>query len=449
MEQHNIFPNDFLWGVATSAFQIEGATNEDGRGSSIWDDFCRQPSRVNNNDNGDIACGHYHHYQKDIDLIKNLGVKAYRFSIAWPRIFPEGEGQVNSLGLDFYSRLIDGLLEKDIIPYITLYHWDLPSSLQKKYDGWFDEKITSAYEQYVRTIAKNFGDRVKNWITHNEITCFTRLSCQQGRQAPGSKRPVREVNQMVHHSLVAHGKAVLAIREEISEPVKIGLVQNIASPWPVYHTKEHLSAAKKAFYAHNQDVLFPLLTGKYDQRAYEKLYESLPEHTEEEMKLINTPIDFIGYNIYFGFPVMAADNEESFEVVDTPATNHRNFMNWPVFPKCIYYGLTHSRDFFPNMDIFITENGMPCDDKELPNGEIHDLDRLEYYRTHLEMCARAIKDGCPLKGYFAWSLMDNFEWAEGYSKRFGLYRVNYSTLERKLKLSGKYYQHVIEKNAVL
>ena len=448
MKQHNVFPKDFIWGVATSSFQIEGATHVDGRGASIWDDFCRQPGRVLNNDNGEVACGHYHRYIEDIELIKKLGVNAYRFSIAWPRIFPEGEGRVNSLGLDFYSRLVDGLLENNIIPYITLYHWDLPIALQKKYDGWFDKNIINAYEQYVRTVTNAIGDRVSHWITHNEITCFTRLSCGEGKKAPGTKRPIQEVNQMVHHALVAHGRAVLAIREEISRPVQVGIVQNIASPWPIHHEEEHLKAAKKAFYIHNQDILFPLLTGKYDKLTYEKIYQSLPEYTQEEMKLISTPLDFIGYNIYSGSPVMAAENEASFKIIDIPTTYHRNHMDWPITPKCIYYALAHSRDFFPNQDILITENGVPCDDKESPDGEIHDIDRLEYYRTHIEMCARAIKDKCPLKGYFAWSLMDNFEWEEGYSKRFGLYRVNYDTLERKMKLSGKYYRRIIQENTV-
>ena len=416
MKTHHTFPNDFVWGVATSSFQIEGATYKDGRGPSVWDDFCRLPGRVSENNDGVVACDHYNRFEQDVKLIKNLGVNSYRFSISWSRVLPKGEGEINSKGLDFYSRLVDALLKEDIKPFVTLFHWDLPSYLQTKYNGWLDKKIIRFYERYVKVVTNALGDRVSDWITHNEIMCFTRLSHQKGcYHAPGIELSLKQISQTVHNALVAHGAGVNAIRAYSKLNPKIGLVDNSNCFWPIYDSEEHVEAAKKAFYAYNQDILFPILTGEYDEKAYKKTLKELPDYTSEEMQLIGTPIDFIGYNIYQGSPIKSCDNEKGFEIVEPSKSYPRTFMGWTISPKSIYYGLMFSRHFFPNHDVYITENGMAADDVQQKNGEVHDLDRLEYYRSYLEMCSRAIKDGANLRGYFAWSLMDNFEWSFGYS----------------------------------
>jgi beta-glucosidase len=443
------FPRDFLWGAATAAYQIEGAYNEDGRGLSVWDTFSRRPGKILNNDTGDRACDHYHLYRQDVALMKDLGLNSYRFSISWPRIFPEGEGRINLKGIDFYSRLTDELLKAGIEPLATLYHWDMPQALEDKYGGWRSKDVSKIFADYSAFITEKLSDRIKLWSTMNEIPCFTFMAHALDRHAPGGIEPRKITNQTVHNALLGHGMAVSAIRASVKNKISIGLVDVPSHTWPVYETKENIEAASKAFRDRNQQILFPLMTGKYGRGFIDLEGNDMAGYTDEEMKLIGQKIDFIGYNVYYGDPVRASGNEAGYEIVPLPESYPKSDMNWGVSPRALYYILKHSQEYFPGVPMYISENGMACKDTETDNGEILDIDRVEYLRTHLEMCSKAIQDGIDLKGYFLWSLMDNFEWAWGFTKRFGIIRVNYSSLKRTVKLSGKYYSEVIRAGKVL
>lgn len=443
------FPKDFLWGASTASYQVEGAFNEDGRGLSVWDKFARRPGKTLNNDNGDRACDHYHLYKEDVALMKELGLNAYRFSIAWPRIFPEGEGKVNLKGIDFYSKLVDELLKAGIEPFATLYHWDMPQVLEDKYGGWRNKEVSKIFADYSALMADKLSDRIKFWSTMNEIFCFTTLAHAFDVHAPGKIESSKVINQTVHNALLGHGLAVSAIRASANNKVSVGIVEVPAHTLPVYDSKEHIAAASKAWSDKNQQILFPLMTGTYSRGFSNRAGKDMADFTEEEMKLISQKLDFIGYNFYYGDPVRASDNEAGYEIIPITKSYPKSEMNWGITPKALYYTLKHSRDYFPDVPMFISENGIACDDNETDEGEILDIDRLEYLRTHLEMCSGAIKDGMNLKGYFLWSLMDNFEWAWGFTKRFGIVRVNYANMARTVKLSGKYYSSVIKAGRVL
>ncbi|MBI4979915.1 MAG: beta-glucosidase [Spirochaetes bacterium] len=443
------FPKDFVWGAATASFQVEGATEEDGRGKSTWDAFCARPGKVVNNDTGERACDHYHRIKDDVALLKNLGVNAYRFSLAWPRIMPAGEGKVNSKGLDFYNGLIDELLRANITPYVTLFHWDLPLALEEKYGGWKSKETAKRFAEFAAVVTQKYSDRVKNWMTINEIMCFTIMAYRDDRHAPGGKENAKTVNQSVHNALYGHGLAMQAIREHAKTKPRVGLVENLATVWPVWHSDEHIAAAKKAFRDMNLSRLFPVFEGGYDEAYISKLGPDAPGYTLDEMKVIGAPMDFIGYNIYSGTPVRHADNEAGYETVPVPADFPKTDMGWPITPKTMYYTMQFTKEYFKDIPVYITENGMAAADVERDNGEVLDLGRLEYIRTHLEQLSKAVNEGMNLRGYFVWSLMDNFEWAFGYTKRFGIVRVNYATMQRTPKLSAQYYSDVIKANRVL
>lgn len=442
------FPTDFIWGAATASYQIEGAVNEDGRGLSTWDVFCDEPGRIKDGESGAVACDHYHRWEDDIALMKELNLLAYRFSLAWPRILPEGDGAPKAAGIDFYNRLIDGLLEVGIEPWITLFHWDLPYSLQQRFGGWRSRETVDRFADYAALCGKKFGDRVKNWFTMNEITCFTHLAHADDHFAPGGKLSNKEVNQTIHHALVAHGRAVRALRETVTGP-RIGLVENLRAIWPLYEDAEHVEAARAAFKDLNAQRLFPHLTGRYDENAFRQEYGELPDVNDGDMEVISSPVDLIAYNYYFSQPVIPADGEKSFRILPYPKDYPQTDMGWDISPRGLYWTLRFSQSYFPDKPIYITENGQAAQDTEERDGSVWDIGRLEYYRAHLEMAARAISDGVNLRGYFAWSLMDNFEWAAGYSKRFGLTRVNYRTQQRTVKASGRFYADVIKANRVL
>lgn len=448
------FPNDFLWGAATASIQIEGGANQDGRGKSVWDTFCEKPGYIIDSSNINIACDHYNRWEQDIDLMKDINIGSYRLSIAWPRILPNGEGKINTKGIDFYNRLFDKLLENGITPYVTAFHWDLPQALQDKYGGWASKEVSKIFGDYVEILGNNFGDRVKNWCTVNEIICYTALAHKDGKHAPGGVSKSKLTAQTTHNALLGHGYAVQALRKTVKDAF-VGIVDNPTSPWPIYETEENIEAARKAFIDMNPHVLEPILTGTYNKTTF-PYYSGvdgkgdLPDYTEDEMKIIQEPIDFLGLNYYQGPAIRAANNERGWEVITPPKKYPRNNLKWPITPKGLYWLLNFSYEAFgKKIPLIVTENGIATDDIVEKSGEIHDLDRLEYYRNHLEQCHRAIKNGVDLKGYFAWSLMDNFEWSEGYSQRFGLYRVNYATQERTLKLSGKYYSEVVKNNSLL
>jgi beta-glucosidase len=446
------FPKDFIWGAATAAYQIEGAGNEDGKGESTWDAFCKLPGKIMNNDDGMTACDHYHRAKDDIDLMKELGLQSYRFSMAWPRIFPNGKGFLNKKGLDFYSKLVDDLLAADITPYITLFHWDLPQALETEYGGWRTKEVSQYFADYAAVVARELHDRVSNWITINEIGCFTIEAYQKGRHAPGGQENQKTVNQTVHNALLGHGLALQAIKKEGGSKMKVGLSEDVKACWPIIHEKEHIDAARIAFSEYNAQILGPLMNGCYDEKVYTRRFGPLPDYTEEEMKIISTPQDFIGYNIYTGAVFRAVENNTglgSYENIPYPSDYPKTHMDWDISPKSIYYAIMYTKDLWGDIPVIITENGIAAQDKEEANGEVLDIGRLEFIRTYLEMCWRAVNDGGNLKGYFAWSLMDNFEWVFGYTRRFGLYRVNYRSMERTLKLSGKYYAKVIKANKVI
>lgn len=442
------FPEGFIWGAATASYQIEGALEEGGRGVSTWDTFADRPGKVINGESGDGACDHYNRWEQDIKIMKELGLKSYRFSIAWPRIFPEGTGEPNQEGIDFYNHLIDGLIEAGITPSITLFHWDLPQALQDQYGGWKSKEVSKIFADYAAFCGKTFGDRVKTWFTINEIICFTIVAHDEDRHAPGGLEDIAVTNQTIHNALLGHGLAVRALREVCPEGTKIGLVENLQTPWPLTDSKEDLEAVRQAFHDLNQFILFPVMTGKYDEKLYKKYRKKLPEFTQEEMEIISTPTDLIAYNIYTGSAVRSADNEQGWEYLKMPKGFPVSHMGWPIAPQSIYWAIMNTRHFFGDIPVVIAENGMAAEDEEQPNGEVMDLDRMEYFRSHIEMCGKAIQDGGHLKAYYAWSLMDNFEWSFGYSKRFGLVRVNYRTQQRTIKQSGKFYSSVIKNNAV-
>ena len=440
------FPKDFIWGTATASYQVEGAVDADGRGTSTWDTFSRRPGKITNNDNGDIACDHYHLYKEDTAVMKSLNQNAYRFSIAWPRIMPEGEGKINQKGLDHYRRMIDHLLEAGIEPFITLFHWDLPQALEDKYGGWRSKDVSKKFADYSAIVVKEFADKVKYWTTINEISCFTILAHNEDRHAPGKFEPAQVVNQTVHNALYGHGLAVQAIRANGGPNAKAGLVENLHIVWPVYETLEHIAAAKKAFYDKNQNILFPVFTGKYSDEYLRQTGKDKAVFTDDEMKIIGSKLDYIGYNMYSGPAVRAVEQKPGFEIIPFPADYPKTKMDWPLSPKGLYWILKYSREYFGDIPTYITENGMAADDSETANGEILDLGRVEYLRTHLESVSRAASEGIPVKGYFIWSLLDNFEWALGYGQRFGLVYVDYATQKRTVKDSGNWFAQVVREN---
>ncbi len=442
------FPKNFTWGAATASYQIEGAANKDGRGKSTWDVFCEEPGRVSNGDSGAVACDHYHRWKSDIALMKELNLQAYRFSLAWSRIFPEGDGPPNRKGVEFYDSLIDGLMEAGIEPYITLFHWDLPWSLQERFGGWRSRETVNRFADYASFCAQKFGDRVKNWFTINEIICFTHLAHNEDRFAPGGKLSDKESNQTIHHALVGHGMALQAVKAARPD-AKAGLVENINAVWPLYETTDNVAAARKAFHEGNQQRLFPAMTGQYITKLYEAHNGPIPEIADGDMEIIGTQADFIAFNFYQGTPVIATDNESGWKEVSLPEDFPKTDMGWPITPKGLYWSLKYGAECFPGIPLYITENGIAQADIEERDGSVNDVGRLDYYRRHLEACSMAIAEGVPLNGYFAWSLMDNFEWADGYAKRFGLIRVNYHTQERTIKASGRYYAECIRAGRAL
>jgi len=441
------FPRDFVFGTATASYQIEGAAQEDGRGESIWDRFSHTPGKVRDGHTGDVACDHYHRVDEDIALMKALGVGAYRFSIAWPRVYPTGEGKVNPAGLDWYSRLVDKLLAAGITPYATMYHWDLPQALEDKYGGWRSRKTPQAFARYADTIVQTLGDRVRHWMTLNEMPCIIFLGHRTGMHAPGAQEPPKVINQIQHHCLLAHGHGVRAVREH-GRGAEVGLVHNAPTYVPVYETPEHIEAARRAFLGSNV-MLSEMAHGEYPEWWLKEIGADRPKVTAGDLELIAGATDFIGYNIYGGTLVEAADNDKGFRVIEFPSSYPQALAAWIKFvPQALYWGVRWLHEEFGHRKVFISENGCAMVD-EVAEGKVLDTDRLQYYRLYLQAAARAVAEGLPLAGYFAWSLMDNFEWAEGYNHRFGLHHVDFQTQRRTRKLSGDYYAAVIKARRVL
>jgi len=431
--------SEFIWGVATSSYQIEGAANEGGRGQSIWDTFCKVPGKVANFDNGDIACDHYHRYKEDLDLMKWMGVKAYRFSVAWPRVIPDGVGRVNEMGLDFYDRLIDSLLEREIAPWLTMYHWDLPEALQLR-GGWNNREVVEWFGEYAEMLTSRFGDRVKNWMTLNEPLCSAWLGHLYGDMAPGIKDLQTALN-VSHHLLMSHGLACQVIRSNVSE-ANVGIVINVTPAVPATDSQEDSNAAQLADGFDNRWFLDPVFGRAYPADVIDTLGAS-PEIHSGDMKLIAQDLDFLGVNFYFRQTVAADQNSKPLPIRSVNRENvKRTAMNWEVHPQAFEEILLRiSKEYSPKA-IYITENGSAWND-EVINGEIIDDERIDYLARHLDVMRSAKNQGAPILGYFAWSFLDNFEWAYGYEKRFGLIYVDYKTQKRTPKKSAFFYRQLL------
>jgi len=441
------FPEQFLFGTATASYQVEGAVAEDGRGESIWDRFSHTQGKIRSGHTGDVACDHYHRFKEDIALMTQMGVNAYRFSIAWPRIIPDGEGRVNQKGLDWYARLADALRGAGIEPCATMYHWDLPQALEEKYGGWRSRKTVEAFGRYAEVIVRHLGDRIRHWMTLNEMPCIVYLGHKEGRHAPGAHEPENVLNQIKHHCLLAHGLGVRAVRQ-FGRGGKVGVVHNPSIFVPVYEEPDHIEASRKAFSDRN-DFLHAMAWGRYPERWLDSAGKDAPAIQQGDMELIGAKTDFIGLNVYGAHFVSSADTSEGYRVLPTPEGYPRAYAQWiTVVPQALYWAVRWACTHFNWTKAYITENGCAMDDR-LVDGEVHDLDRVQFYRLYLQAAARAVCEGLPLAGYFAWSLMDNFEWAEGYHHRFGLYYVDFETQRRIPKASARYYAVCIRSRRVL
>ena len=451
------FPADFRWGVATAAYQIEGAASEDGRKPSVWDTFSHTPGHTKNGDTGDVACDHYHRFEDDVKLMAELGVKHYRFGLSWSRIIPEGRGAVNEKGVDFYRRLTDALLKNGITPHATLFHWDTPQALEDRYGSWRSREIAKDFADYCSATVGRLGDRITHWMTLNEIFCFTYKSYSVGEvpeHAPGLiVKSRQEILQTVHHALLAHGMGCQAIRAASPKPCEVSLVVNFDPYIPVIETPENIEAAKKAFVAeeHNGTVLVPALTGQYNPRAIEKLGANAPKVQAGDMEIIGQPLDLLGFNNYTGSYVRAADNADGYEVLPLPKEYPKIQMPWLNYlPESLYWGVRMISEALGKKDlpICITENGCATEDEVTEKGEVLDLTRILFLRAYLQNAQRATSEGYPLVGYFHWSLMDNFEWPWGYTRRFGLTHVDFKTQKRTPKESFRWYQQTIKDNRI-
>lgn len=454
------FPNDFIWGTATSSYQVEGASNLDGKGPSIWDAFVSIPGKILNGETGNIACDHYHKFKEDIQLMKDMGVKAYRFSIAWSRVMPTGKDAVNEQGIQFYSDLIDELIKADIEPWVTLYHWDLPLALQLEDDGWLSDTIPDYFAAYSDLCFSRFGDRVKNWITLNEPWVVAILGYGQGVFAPG-RISTSEPYQAAHQLILAHGKAVKVYREKYShQNGKIGMSNNCDWREPLTNKQEDIDAAERALLFFVGWFADPIYKGDYPSVMRERLGERLPTFSEEEKLMIKGTSDFFGLNHYTTMYAAQADenvietnvygNGGISEDQDVDLSLDKDWkltlMNWAVVPWGCKKLLDWIDERYDHPSIYITENGCAYPD-EIIDGKVNDQDRLEFYKGYLKACQEAIESGVNLKGYFAWSFMDNFEWASGYEKRFGLHYVDFETLKRTPKNSALWFRKVLENNS--
>lgn len=446
--QRRSFPAGFAWGAATAAAQIEGAASADGKGLSNWDVFARVPGKVAHGDTPEVACDHYARYEQDLDLMVALGVRHYRFSLAWPRILPEGRGTANEKGLAFYDRLIDAMLTRGITPCATMFHWDLPQVLEAE-GGWRVRGVVDAFQHYADLIVRRYGDRVKRWITVNEILCFTRLAYGVGEKAPGLTESEAVVNQTYHHALLCHGAGVRAVREHGGRGARVGLTDNACVPVPVLETPAHIAAARELFRTENIRVLDPIYRGGYDPAYLAAQGAAAPRFDARDFDLITLPTDFLGLNIYTGVPARArADGTP--ELVPYPPGYPTTDCTWlKLNARAAYWGPRLAADVYGVPDIWITENGAGYQEPAKTDGPVMDVHRLEYVRACLAEVRRAIEDGVPVSSYYLWSLLDNFEWQDGYDRRFGIVHVDFTTQRRTPKLSAEWYAAVIANHGLV
>lgn len=447
-----MFRDDFVWGVASSAYQVEGRDPEDGCGKNIWDTFAEE-GRILDGKDAYTACDHMHRYKEDYKLMKLLGIKAYRFSMSWARILPEGTGKVNEKAIAMYRDMILSMKENGIEPYITMYHWEFPQALQDK-GGWLNEDVIQWFGEYAKVVAENFSDICEYFITLNEPECFVGLGHLSGVHAPGLKLPYKDVFKIAHNALRAHGQAVINLRKYASRPIKVGYAPTCGMAYPATDSPEDIEAARKTLFGFHQpmdnwtwNVAWfndPVFLGKYPEEGLKKFAEYLPEITDEDMKLISQPLDFMGQNIYNGYMMRQGEDGEP-EYVDREAGAAKTAAGWPVTPECFYYGVKFLYERY-HLPLYITENGMSCHDDVSLDGRVHDPNRQNFLDLYISALQRANDDGADVRGYFLWTFLDNFEWDKGYTERFGIVYVDFKTQKRIVKDSAFWYQKIIGSN---
>lgn len=457
------FPEGFFWGTATSAYQIEGAWKEDGKGLSIWDTFAHTPGIMRNNDTGDVANDHYHRYKEDVQLMKSIGQNAYRFSISWPRIFPNGTGQPNEKGLDFYNRLVDELVAAGIAPFPTLYHWDLPQALQDK-GGWQNRDTSKAFADYAGYVAEKLSDRVHHFFTINEFRSFTEAGYRGFEVpapgtptgfrvvhlAPGLRLPLADVYQVRHHAVLAHGLAVQAIRAKGKQGTKVGPAENIETAVPLIETPENIKAAQTATREMNAPFLTVMLEGKYTDSYLKEAGKDAPKFTDEDLKIIGSPLDFVGINVYVPYYVVASVDAPGWSKVPFAKGHAKTAIaNFPISPEVLYWAPHHVQSLWNAKEIFITENGCASEDVIAEDGKVYDTDRVMFMRAFLTQLQRATSEDVPVKGYFYWSAMDNLEWTAGFGNRYGIVYVDFKTQKRTPKISAEFFRDTAINNKVM
>ncbi len=463
------FPPNFLWGAATAAYQIEGSPDADGKGPSIWDMMCRKEGAIAGGVTGDVACDHYRRMKADVAMMKEMGLQAYRFSLAWSRVFPEGTGSVNQKGLDFYNALVDELLAADIVPFATLYHWDLPLALHHR-GGWMNREIKDWFADYAAVVGRSLGDRVKWWMTLNEPSVFVVCGYHLGSHAPGLKMSTTEALRCGHHTLLAHGMGTQALRAACPQDVKIGMAPAGYAKIPDSESPADIEAARRSLFSINGQTLWdiplwldPVYLGKYPEDALQAFGEKWHHPCESDLTIIHQPLDFIGSNCYSGLRVRAGAREVSREGLSAtslgggdasvgisaedlpyPPEHPTGQLSWLMLaPEALYWKARFYTERYGRLPFVVTENGFCSGDWIALDGKVHDAARIDYLHRYLRHLRRAAAEGIELGGYFQWSLMDNFEWAEGYKPRFGLVHVDFPTQTRTLKDSAHWYREVI------
>lgn len=443
------FKQGFVWGAATASYQIDGAVAEDGRKPCVWDMFCGKPGAVFRGHTGKVACDHYHRYPEDVALMKQLGLSGYRFSVSWSRVIPDGVGAVNPKGLEFYDKLVDSLLEAGIQPWVTLFHWDLPLALYHK-GGWMNPDIPKWFADYTKVVVDRISDRVTYWMTQNEPQCYIGLGLYRGEHAPGDRLRWAEVLQAAHNSNLAHGLSAQMIRASAVKKPVVGIAPVGGSAIPATESPEDIEAARKATFSINGPDPFhsgiwfdALIKGQYPEDFFQAFHSEVPKIGPDDMKTIAQPLDFLGLNIYQG-PVVRAAGDGCELVAPKPGAAMTRF-NWDVTPEVLYWAPKFYWERY-QLPIAITENGLSCADWVGLDGKVHDEQRIDFTARYLLQLRRAAEEGVPVEGYFHWSLMDNFEWAEGFRQRFGLIHVDYETLQRTPKESYYWYANVIRSN---
>ncbi len=451
--QDSKFPAGFLWGAATSAYQVEGAVNSGGRGPSVWDSFCEREGAVRHRDTGEFACDHLNRFEEDITLMEQIGLRAYRFSISWPRILPQGQGSVNEPGLGFYDAVVDRLLQANIQPWVTLFHWDYPQSLYDE-GGWLNPESPSWFADYTRVVVERLSDRVQHWFTINEPQCFIRFGHGEATNAPGVKLSIADQLTATHNVLLSHGRCVQTIREVAKSKPMVGWAPVAVVKSPITTEQPDIDAAMQAMRAVPSDMLWnntwfndPVFFGTYPDEGLQAFGPHVPKFSAKDMQTINQPIDFLGLNIYSADRT-ETDGSGGWREVPHPLGVPRTSFDWPVVEDCLYWGLRFHDERY-DTPLLITENGMANVDWVTIDGQVHDPQRIDYTHRHLLWLRQAIAEGIDVRGYFHWSLLDNFEWGEGYGKRFGLVHVDFHTQKRTLKDSASWYRRVIQSNGAV